>query len=255
MSKNKLHPAAAVIHGASRGIGLAFVRALVENQHYDKIIATCRCPASAEVLGRLADEHNQRIDIVRMDVTDEESVAAAAMEIEKKAQSVSLMLCCAGILHGDSFAPERRLADIDPSMMQTVFAVNAFGPLLIAKHFSRLFDRRARTVLVNISARVGSIGDNRLGGWYSYRAAKAALNMFTRNLSIELKRKHQGIICVAMHPGTVDTELSRPFQRNVPKQKIFTAEQAVDFLLGVIGGLGPEQNGRFYAWDGSEIPW
>ena len=152
-----------------------------------------------------------------MDVTAEASVAAAAMQIEEKVQCVSLMLCCAGILHADSFGPERRLDDINPSTMHAVFAVNAFGPLQIAKHFSRLFDRKARTVLVNLSARVGSIGDNRLGGRYSYRAAKAALNMVTRNLSTGLKRKHQGTICVAMYPGTVDTKLSRPFQRSVPK--------------------------------------
>ncbi|MFT4562765.1 MAG: NAD(P)-dependent dehydrogenase (short-subunit alcohol dehydrogenase family) [Gammaproteobacteria bacterium] len=253
MSKRKFDPGAAVIHGASRGIGLAF--ALVEDHRYDRIIATCRCPASADALRRLADEHNQRIDVIRMDVTDEASVAAAAMQIEKKVQCVSMMLCCAGVLHTDSFGPERRLDDINPSTMHAVFAVNAFGPLLIAKHFSQLFDRRARAVLVNLSARVGSIDDNRLGGWYSYRASKAALNMVTRNLSIELRRKHQGIICVAMHPGTVDTKLSRPFQRSAPKQKIFTADQAVAFLLEVIDGLGPDHNGRFYAWDGSEITW
>ena len=255
MSKRKFDPGTAIIHGASRGIGLAFARALVEDYRYDRIIATCRCPGSADALRRLADEHERRIDIVRMDVTDEASVAAAAMQIEKEVQCVSMVLCCAGILHTDSFGPERRLDDINPSTLHAVFAVNAFGPLLIAKHFSRLFDRKARTVLVNLSARVGSIGDNRLGGWYSYRAAKAALNMFTRNLSIELKRKHQGIICVAMHPGTVDTKLSRPFQRSVPKQKIFSADQAVAFLLEVIDGLGPDENGRFYAWDGSEITW
>jgi NAD(P)-dependent dehydrogenase (short-subunit alcohol dehydrogenase family) len=255
MSEHKLYPGAVVIHGASGGIGLAFVRALVADHCSDRIIATCRCPASAGALRRLADEHDPRIDIVQMDVTDEASVAAAAMQIEKKVQCVSMMLCCAGILHTDSFGPERRLDDINPSTLHAVFAVNAFGPLLIAKHFSRLFDRKARTVLVNLSARVGSIGDNRLGGWYSYRAAKAALNMFTRNLSIELKRKHQGIICVAMHPGTVDTKLSRPFQRSVPKQKIFTADQSVAFMLEVIDGLGPNHNGRFYAWDGSAIIW
>ena len=151
--------------------------------------------------------------------------------------------------------PEKRLADVSPVSLQRSFAVNAVGPLLVAKHFQGLLDREARAVFASLSARVGSIGDNRLGGWYAYRSAKAAQNMVTRNLSIELRRRARGVICVALHPGTVDTGLSRPFQSNVPEERLFSPERAAQQLLAVIDGLRPEDNGGFVAWDGQPIPW
>jgi NAD(P)-dependent dehydrogenase (short-subunit alcohol dehydrogenase family) len=135
------------------------------------------------------------------------------------------------------------------------FAVNGAGPLLLAKHLEPLLPRRERAVFASLSARVGSIGDNRLGGWYAYRASKAAQNMFIRTLAIELARRARGAICVALHPGTTDTELSRPFQGGVPESKLFTAERAVEQLLRVIDGLGPGDTGRFIAWNGERIPW
>ncbi len=114
---------------------------------------------------------------------------------------------------------------------------------------------RERAVFASISARVGSIGDNRLGGWYAYRGAKAAQNMFTKTLSVEWARSRRNVTCVALHPGTTDTELSRPFQANVPPEKLFPPERTVRQLLGVIDGLVTGDTGRFLAWDGSEIPW
>ena len=245
----------AVIQGASRGIGLEFTRALVADHRYRRVVATCRNPQRALALIRLRESSHGRLSVLELDVTQEESIEAAAAATADLELPVSLIINSAGILHDYGFGPEKRLADIDPTVIQQVFAINAVGPLLVATHFSPLFDRRARTVLANLSARVGSIEDNALGGWYSYRASKAAQNMFTRNLSVELKRRYRGVICVALHPGTVDTELSRPFQRNVPKHKLFSIPRAAGQLLEVINGLQARDNGRFYAWDGAEIAW
>jgi NAD(P)-dependent dehydrogenase (short-subunit alcohol dehydrogenase family) len=135
------------------------------------------------------------------------------------------------------------------------FHVNAFGPLLIAKHFAPLLMHRARTVFANVSARVGSIGDNRLGGWYAYRGSKAAQNMFTRNLAIELGRRNPELVVMALHPGTVATDLSLPFRRGVPSDKLFDVGRAARQLLDVMDRVPRDQSGGFFAYDGSPIPW
>jgi NAD(P)-dependent dehydrogenase (short-subunit alcohol dehydrogenase family) len=194
---------------------------------------------------------------VRLDVTDEPGIEAAARQVASATDRLHLVVNCAGILHGGParMAPEKRLADVQPSALAAGFAVNAFGPLLAAKHFERLLAHRERAVFASISARVGSIGDNRLGGWHTYRGAKAAQNMFTRTLAIEWARTRRNVVCVALHPGTTDTELSWPFQANVPPEKLFAPERTVRQLLEVIDRLTPADTGRFFAWDGSEIPW
>jgi NAD(P)-dependent dehydrogenase (short-subunit alcohol dehydrogenase family) len=192
-----------------------------------------------------------RIEVVSLDVRDEASIAAAAAKVSK----LHLLMNVAGLLHDDTLGPEKRLADMDPTNMRRVFEVNAFGPLLVAKHFASALIHQERAVLANVSARVGSIGDNRLGGWYSYRASKAAQNMFTKNLAIELGRRSPHVVVVGMHPGTVDTDLSKPFQRSVPPGQLFDVERAASQLLGVIERLGPEDSGSFVAYDGQAIPW
>ncbi|MEM7613285.1 MAG: SDR family NAD(P)-dependent oxidoreductase, partial [Pseudomonadota bacterium] len=135
------------------------------------------------------------------------------------------------------------------------FEVNSMGPLLLAKHLSRLLPRREPCTVATLSARVGSISDNRLGGWYAYRASKAAQNMLTRTLSIELKRKHRRIRCVALHPGTVATDLSAPFRGGVDAEKLFSIEQSTNYLLQVLDQLDDDDNGKFFAWDGQKIDW
>jgi NAD(P)-dependent dehydrogenase (short-subunit alcohol dehydrogenase family) len=177
--------------------------------------------------------------------------------VASRTDRLHLVVNAAGLLHGGphDMAPEKRLADVRLEALTTGFAVNAFGPLLLARHFESLLAHRERAVFASISARVGSIGDNRLGGWYAYRGAKAAQNMFTRSLSIEWARTRRNVVCVALHPGTTDTGLSRPFQANVPAGKLFTPERAARQLLEVIDRLTPADTGRFLAWDGSGIPW
>ena len=249
-------PITAVVNGASRGIGLAFVRALLADAAVQQVVATARGATRSEPLAGIAFEARARLHRLDMDVTDEASVARAAAEVGRRTERVDLLIHCAGLLHdGPDLQPERRLADVTPERLARSFAVNAIGPLLVAKHFQSLFHRTERAVFASLSARVGSIGDNRRGGWYGYRASKAAQNMFIRNLSIELPRRAHGLIAVALHPGTVDTGLSAPFQHNVPAAQLFSAERAAAQLLGVIDGLDAASNGGFFAWDARVIPW
>ena len=245
-----------LVQGASRGIGLEFVRQLLAEPAIVQVFAGCRFPGSADQLEALAAQE-PRLTVVPLDVADEASIARAARSVASLTDRLHLVLNCAGVLHGGpaSLAPEKRLADVRPDALAASFAVNAFGPLLVAKHFEPLLAHRERAVFASISARVGSIGDNRLGGWYAYRGAKAAQNMFTRTLAIEWARSRRNVVCVALHPGTTDTDLSRPFQANVAPGKLFSPERTVRQLLDVIDQLTPAETGRFYAWDGSEIPW
>ena len=245
-----------LVQGASRGIGLEFVRQLLADPAIGQVFASCQSPGHAPDLAALAATE-PRLRLVPLDVTDDASIARAAQSVAGLTDRLHLVVNCAGILHGGptQLAPEKRLADTRPEALAASFAVNAFGPLLVAKHFERLLAHRERAVFASISARVGSIGDNRLGGWYAYRGAKAAQNMFTRTLAIEWARSRRNVVCVALHPGTTDTDLSRPFQANVAPGKLFSPGRTVRQLLEVIDRLTPADTGRFYAWDGSEIPW
>jgi NAD(P)-dependent dehydrogenase (short-subunit alcohol dehydrogenase family) len=246
----------ALVQGASRGIGLEFVRQLLAEPAFAQVFATCRDPDAARELRALAAAE-PRLVVVALDVRDEGSIAAAAGRVAAATDSLHLVLNCAGVLQDAALpmAAEKRLAEVQPAALAASFAVNAAGPLLVAKHLERLLPRGERAVFASISARVGSIGDNRLGGWYAYRGAKAAQNMFTRTLAIEWARSRRKLVCVALHPGTTDTDLSRPFQANVPPERLFTTERTVRQLLAVIDRLAPTDTGRFFAWDGSEIPW
>ncbi len=169
-------------------------------------------------------------------------------------EGLSHVIVATGLLHRDSQGPERDWRQIEAAWMLENFHVNAVLPALVAKHFLPRMRKGERSVFAVLSARVGSISDNRLGGWHSYRASKAALNQLVRTLSVELKRKNPNAIIVALHPGTVDTGLSQPFQRGVAPGKLFSAEQSAAYLWQVIDGLEPEHSGGFFAWDGSPIP-
>jgi NAD(P)-dependent dehydrogenase (short-subunit alcohol dehydrogenase family) len=246
----------AFVQGASRGIGLEFVRQLLADPAFAQVFASCRAPAGAGELAAMAAAE-PRLQVLALDVADEDSIASAATRVAAGTDRLHLVINCAGVLHGGpaAIAPEKRLADVRPAALAASFAVNAFGPLLVAKHFERLLAHRERAVFASISARVGSIGDNRLGGWYAYRGAKAAQNMFTKTLAVEWARSRRNVVCVALHPGTTDTHLSRPFQASVPPERLFAPARTVRQLLGVIDGLSTADSGRFLAWDGSEIPW
>jgi NAD(P)-dependent dehydrogenase (short-subunit alcohol dehydrogenase family) len=244
----------ALVQGASRGIGLEITRQLLENDPELRVWATCRAPRAATKLQELASEVGGRLTMDELDVAVEESVEAAAARLAEETDRAHLILNVSGVLHGPGFAPEKKLEHVDPSALETVFAVNAFGPLLVAKHFHRFLRHEERSVFASFSARVGSISDNRLGGWYAYRASKAAQNMITKTLSIELGRVAPHAVVVGLHPGTVDTDLSKPFQRAVPKGRLFSPAYAAESLLGVINRLSSCDSGRVFDFRGQEVP-
>jgi len=234
----------AVVFGASGGIGAALTQAVTADPRCGEVWAGSRSGTGAQ--GKRRN--------VRFDLQDEDSIAAAAGLIGEGGP-VHLVLVTTGLLHTGHFGPERSWRDLDAAAMAQILAINTIGPALIAKHFLELVPRDAPAIFAVLSARVGSIGDNRLGGWHSYRASKAALNMLIRNFAIELKMKRKLAICAGLHPGTVDTKLSEPFQRGVPETKLFSPDHAAQQLLGVLNALTPADSGQVYAWDGQRIEW
>lgn len=247
-------PQAAFVQGASRGIGLEFVRQLLDRREYELVFASCREPGGADALTALGRARPTRLRVVSIDVRDESSIAAAASRVRDEARELALLINVAGVLHGPTFWPEKKLAHVDPAALRAVFDVNAFGPLLVAKHFVDFFRHPRRSVFASMSARVGSISDNRLGGWYAYRGSKAAQNMFTKNLAIELGRISPSTIVLGLHPGTVDTDLSKPFQRSVTPEKLFDAHHSVSRLLDVIDAASPNDSGKVLDFRGDEVP-
>lgn len=244
----------ALVQGASRGLGLALVAQLLERDGV-RVVATARDPAASAGLARLRERHGGRLSWERIDVRQEATIASAAARLAAATPRLHLLINCAGLLHEGELRPEKRLEDADPERLRRAFEVNAFGPLLVAKHFLSLLRHEERAVLANVSARVGSIEDNRLGGWYGYRAAKAAQNMFTRTLAIELRRRAPRVVCVALHPGTVETGLSAPYRRSLGQAPPFEPARAAELLLRVIDSLGPDDSGSFLDWARKPIPW
>jgi NAD(P)-dependent dehydrogenase (short-subunit alcohol dehydrogenase family) len=162
----------------------------------------------------------------------------------------------AGFLHSNSIKPEKRISDLNLANLSKTFSINTFGPALLTSKLLQLLKGSPHSVIANLSAKVGSIEDNKSGGWYSYRSSKAAQNMLTKNLAIELSMSSQfSTLCVSLHPGTVDTDLSKPFLRNINKDNLFTSEDCVENLIKVINNLKEEDNGNFLDWSGKKIPW
>ena len=231
-----------VVAGANGGIGRAFVDALVDDPRVGRVTALSRRPVEAR---------HERLRSATIDFADEASIAGAAKSC---GANIDLVIVATGILHRDpDIRPEKRLADLDAETIAEVLRINAIGPALLAKHFLPLLRRDDKSAFAAISARVGSISDNRLGGWASYRASKAALNMLMRTFSIEQSRINPGSLVVTLHPGTTDTPLSQPFQRNVPEGKLFEPSFVAERLLAVVDGLTSDDSGGFFAWDGSPI--
>lgn len=235
----------AVVFGAGGGIGRAVVEQLARSRRYASIHAGSR---------RSCISFGAHIRPFTFDLTDETSIAAAAASI---GQAPDLVMVTTGMLHDPmrNISPEKTLRNLDAASMDRAFAINTIGPALIAKHMLPRLPRDRRTVFAVISARVGSIGDNRSGGWLAYRASKAALNMLVVNFAIELRRTHPTAIIAALHPGTVDTALSAPFQGFVPPGKLFSPDTAAAHLLQVVETLTPANSGGFFAWDGQRIEW
>ncbi|MBK3870792.1 SDR family NAD(P)-dependent oxidoreductase [Stutzerimonas frequens] len=222
----------ALVIGASGGIGAALIEALRAEPRCAPVIA----------LGRATEP--------ALDLADPASIERAANALAGQGP-YHLIINAAGVLHGAEFMPEKRLADINQAQLLATFQINTFGPAMVLRHFSGLLDRQ-RGVLAMLSAKVGSIGDNRLGGWYSYRASKAALNMLIKTASIEVRRNQPNAVLLALHPGTVNSRLSQPFRGAEIGRP---AADAAQDLLRVIDSLGPEASGGFHAYSGAELPW
>jgi NAD(P)-dependent dehydrogenase (short-subunit alcohol dehydrogenase family) len=228
----------ALVVGASGAIGGALV---------DALRADARCGGVTAL---------SRQGVPPVDLTDEDQVAAAAARLQEQAP-FHLLVCATGVLQAGGRAPEKRLADIDAATLARLFAVNAVGPMLFIKHFHDLLPLRERGLLAVLSARVGSIGDNRKGGWYGYRASKAALNMLLKTAAIEVARRRPLAVLTALHPGTVRSGLSAPIIGiSTAMSEALAPAASARHLLGVLDDLPAEgASGGFVAWDGAPIPW
>ncbi|HCP64178.1 MAG TPA: hypothetical protein DIU09_06285 [Hyphomonadaceae bacterium] len=233
-----------IILGASGAIGSALIRILLTASGTERLFALSRKPI---------ENADPRVTSIAMDLEDEDSLrtAAAACQLEG---GVDLIINTIGILHeGEPIRPEKGLRELDPETMARLFRINTIGPALVLKHFSPLLARDRRAIMASLSARVGSISDNKTGGWYSYRASKAALNQLIRTASIELAARRPQVICVGLHPGTVRSAMSEPFLQRYTKNEIFEPDTAAAALFSVLAELTPAQTGRIFAWDGQEI--
>ncbi len=224
----------AVVVGAGGGLGQALATALERRGAYGRVTRVGRSSTPP------------------LDLLSEPSIAAAAAWVAEHGE-VRLVLDATGFLHDDRFCPERGWRDIDPAHMAQAFAVNAIGPALLMKHLCPLFPRQGRVVFATLSARVGSIGDNRLGGWHSYRASKAALNQLVRTAAVEMRRHNPAGLCVALHPGTVDTPLSAPFAK--AGLDVRSPEVAAGEIVEALESLDAGCNGGFYDQHGKAVPW
>lgn len=232
----------AAVFGASGGVGGAIV---------DLLLADPRCATVYAGARRAPLAAPKRVPFA-FDLRDEASIRAASAFMRD--DSIDLVVVATGVLHDGPLQPEKSLRALDPNALAHSYAINAVGPALIVKHVTPLLTRGAKSVVAVLSARVGSIGDNRLGGWHAYRASKAALNQLIRTCAIEVATKNKQAVCVTLHPGTVATALSQPFQKSVAPDKLFTPHESATRLLAVVDALTPAQTGQFFAWDGQSIP-
>lgn len=229
-----------LVVGASGGIGAAFVKELTQREPEARVMGTSR---------------NGSDSLLALDLADSESIDSFVARLSAMEFMPDQIIIATGLLHQDQRGPEKSYRDLDADWLTQVMQVNAIGPIYLLGKLIGLLDRKAKVQISLLSARVGSISDNRLGGWYGYRASKAALNMYLKTLSIELARTHKGVQILSLHPGTTDTALSKPFQARVPADKLFTPEFAATSLLNVMQQADGSGSGQFLAWDGQTISW
>jgi NAD(P)-dependent dehydrogenase (short-subunit alcohol dehydrogenase family) len=231
----------ALVIGASGGLGAAIAANLAESAGFAQVLELSRSHVNNGV--------------PPLDITNEASIGASVDWLKQRCEQHPLrcVIVATGFLHQDGSGPERSLAQLDAAYLQRVMAVNAIGPALLLKHLAPLLPREGAAKLVFISAKVGSIGDNALGGWYGYRASKAALNQIVKTASIELARRNKALCCVALHPGTVQTELSEPFGKS--GLHVRSPQQAAKEICAVIGALTSLQTGQFIDYQGRVLPW
>ncbi|WP_194757370.1 SDR family NAD(P)-dependent oxidoreductase [Aliidiomarina indica] len=242
------------VFGSGGGLGEALVQELHKREPEAVIHGFSRgeCPSS------LSEISNLRWHQYAGEVID----AAAQMVDQWLQEEVQLkgVISTIGWLHQQhpehgEWQPERRIEQLKQEQLQEYFRVNATIPALLIQVLKPVLARKESCFLVQLGAMVGSIGDNQLGGWYGYRASKAALNMLFKTAAIELKRTHKNLTLAVIHPGTTDTKLSEPFQERLPKDKLYSAEQSAERICSVIWNLSPQDSGDFWFWDGKRLPW
>ncbi|MBU4435081.1 MAG: SDR family NAD(P)-dependent oxidoreductase [Alphaproteobacteria bacterium] len=240
-------PSIAVVLGVGGGLGDALAKALGAQGRYDQVVGLAR---------RRPEGWPDSPDrpFIEADILNEEDLTAAARGL-RALGSLDRVVVATGVLHGPGVAPEKSMRALDATTLAQLFAVNAVGPALVAKHLLPLTPKDRPSVFAALSARVGSISDNRLGGWYGYRASKAALNMLVATLAIEHRRTRPLGVCVALHPGTVQTDLSAPFRKGGADDTTFTPARSAQALVRLMDDLKVDDNGGFFAWDGSRIGW
>ncbi|MEO0461975.1 MAG: SDR family NAD(P)-dependent oxidoreductase [Pseudomonadota bacterium] len=236
-------PRTAAVFGSTGGIGRALCKAL--------IAGGCETVYAGSCAG--TQPEGEGIHPFAFDLQNEDSIAAAAAMM--KDNPPQWVIVASGVLTlADGTGPERTYKRLSGAAMAEVLALNTIGPAMIAKHMLPLMPRSEPFVFAALSARVGSISDNGLGGWHSYRASKAALNMLLKNFALEMARTHSGAVVVGLHPGTVDSDLSAPFQKGLPEGQLTEPDDAAGNLLGVLAGLEPEQSGKVFDFAGVEVP-
>jgi len=243
-------PVSALVIGGKDGIGGAIAQALLAHESTLAVSVTSR-----DLDWVAAGSDDERCTRHVLDITKAEPMQALASYLKEEQQGLNVIINCTGVLHNENIDPERSWRHLDMDTMQKVFAVNTFGVALAVRYLLPLLPRHERSIFASLSARVGSIGDNQLGGWYSYRASKAAQNMVIRTGAIEAKRSRPRLLCVTLHPGTVKTALSDPFTKRKPADQLFSSDQSGNHLIEVLSGLTAKDSGYHYAWDGQRIPW
>ena len=241
-----------IIIGGGHGIGLGLTGEILERARAARVTATYRRAEKANDLITLA-QRQKKLAAVALDPTDELAVDDFALQWRKgKTGNLHLLINCVGLLHNGELQPEKSLGQINIDLLTEIFRVNTFVTPLLAKYFFRDFRHHDQAVFAALSAKVGSISDNRMGGWYGYRALKAALNMFIKNIAIEYANRGCSAKVLAIHPGTTVTALSKPFIQKTSLQ-LHTPDETASNILNVIEGA--DESGVFLSWDGSTIPW
>ncbi|RUO64653.1 SDR family NAD(P)-dependent oxidoreductase [Idiomarina ramblicola] len=239
---------AMVVLGAGGGLGQALTLELHSQFPDEEIIALSRQPQTG-----LFD--SGKITYCQIDDYSEDSLSAWVSDFKSGGKQLTGVISTIGMLHDEQTFPEKKLSDITADNLTKLFSVNAIKPLLALKAFVPILDRKKTWFWVQLSAKVGSIEDNYLGGWYAYRSSKAALNMLLKTASVELRRTHKELCVAAIHPGTTDTELSKPFQQRIAANKLYSPELSAERIVEVVKHLKPEQSGGLWHWDGSALPY
>ena len=228
--------------GSSGAIGNAFLEHYIKDESVENIFSFSRSNISIE---------NNKVIHGLIDVENETSIQKASQSLEEV--KLDEIIIASGLLHTEDFGPEKSIKDLEADNILKILSVNTVGPAIVGKYFLPLLNKKNKSVMAFLSARVGSISENKLGGWYSYRASKAALNQIIKNFGIEINRVNPQAIILGLQPGTVESNFSQPFKKNVKEGNLFTAEYSVSMLLDVINSSTTKDSGKLIGWDGEEI--